>query len=261
MKLRLWFAVLVAALLVGLANFAANFAAAQVDREQQETVDKAAETVKHFAVDPDMQWFRNNVGKAKGIIVVPVSVKGGFIIGGSGGVGVFLDRGEQDQWSYPAFYQIASVSFGLQAGGDVSEIVMLVMSEKGRNALLTTKFELGGDVSVAAGPVGAGMKAQTADVIAFSRTKAGLYGGLNVEGSVVKPKNEWNNLYYGKPVTPKQILIDQSVQNPNADPLRAAVASAAKDDAAGSSSLRSPILAHGGGSPCGGGGVILAPAG
>ncbi len=200
---------------------------AQADAEQQATVNKAVETVKRFAVDPDMQWFRNNVGAAKGILVVPVSVKGGFIVGGSGGVGVFLDRGEASDWSYPAFYQLASVSIGLQIGGDVSEIVMLVMSDRGRDALLTTEFKLGGDVSVAAGPVGAGAKAQTADVIAFSRTKGGVYGGLNLEGAVVSPKDQWNGLYYGRPVTPKQILLDRAVRNPNAEALRSAVAATA----------------------------------
>lgn len=201
---------------------------AQADAEQQATVNKAVETMQRFAVDPDMQWFRNNVGQAKGVLVVPVSVKGGFIIGGSGGVGVLLDRGAANDWSYPAFYQLASVSFGLQIGGDVSEIVMLVMSERGRDALLTTEFKLGGDVSVAAGPVGAGAKAQTADVIAFSRTKGGVYGGLNVEGAVVSPKDQWNGLYYGRPVAPRQILLDRTVRNPNADALRAAVAAAAE---------------------------------
>jgi lipid-binding SYLF domain-containing protein len=212
-------------LLFGLGSGPAR---AQVDAEQQATVNKAVESVNRFAADPDMQWFRNNVGKAKGILIVPVSVKGGFIIGGSGGVGVFLARGEANDWSYPAFYQLASVTFGLQAGGDVSEIVMLVMSEKGRNALLTREFKLGGDVSVAAGPVGAGAKAQTADVLAFSRTKAGVYGGLNVEGSVVNPKDDWNNLYYGQTVTPSQILVSRAVTNPKAEPLRAAVAAAAR---------------------------------
>ena len=191
-------------------------------------MNKATESVKRFAADPDMQWYRNNVGKAKGILIVPVSIKGGFIIGGSGGVGVFLDRGQANDLSYPGFYQLASVTFGLQAGGDVSEIVMLVMSEKGRNALLTTEFKLGGDVSVAAGPVGAGAKAQTADVIAFSRTKGGVFGGLNIEGSVVNPKDNWNSLYYGQPVTPSQILVTRAVSNPNADPLREAVATAAR---------------------------------
>jgi SH3 domain-containing YSC84-like protein 1 len=213
------------ALLFGVGSGPAR---AQADAEQQATVNKAVESVNRFAADPDMKWFRNNVGKAKGILIVPVSVKGGFIIGGSGGIGVFLARGEASDWSYPAFYQLASVTFGLQAGGDVSEIMMLVMSEKGRNALLTREFKLGGEISVAAGPVGAGAEAQTADVLAFSRTKGGVYGGLNIEGSVVNPKDNWNGLYYGQPVTPSQILVGRTVTNPNADPLRAAVAAAAR---------------------------------
>jgi SH3 domain-containing YSC84-like protein 1 len=214
-----------ALLLLGLGT---GLARAEADAEQQATVNKAVETVNRFAADPDMQWFRNNVGNAKGILIVPVSVKGGFIIGGSGGVRVFLDRGQANDWSDPAFYQLASVTFGLQAGGDVSEVMMLVMSEKGRNALLTTEFKLGGEISVAAGPVGAGAEAQTADVLAFSRTKGGVFGGLNVEGSVVNPKDDWNGLYYGEPVTPSQILVSRTVSNPNADPLREAVAAVAR---------------------------------
>jgi SH3 domain-containing YSC84-like protein 1 len=226
--MRFSFMKLCCVVIVFLFGLGTDPARAQADAEQQATVNKAVESVKRFAADPDMQWFRNNVGKAKGILIVPVSVKGGFIIGGSGGVGVFLARGEADDWSYPAFYQLASLTFGLQAGGDVSEMMMLVMSEKGRNALLTTEFKLGGEVSVAAGPVGAGAEAQTADVLAFSRTKGGVYGGLNVEGSVVNPKDDWNGLYYGQPVTPSQILVGRTVSNPNADPLRAAVAAAAR---------------------------------
>ena len=214
-------AILALALSVG---WHSGFARAQADAEQQATVNKAVETVKRFAVDPEMQWFRGNIQRAKGILIVPVSVKGGFILGGSGGVGVFLDRGEANSWSYPAFYQLAGVTFGLQIGGDVSEIMMLVMTDSGRDALLTTEFKLGGQISVAAGPIGAGAEAKTADVLAFSRTKGGLYGGLNVEGSIVRPKNDWNGNYYDQPVTPRQILIDRTVANPKANPLREAVA-------------------------------------
>jgi lipid-binding SYLF domain-containing protein len=98
----------------------------------------------------------------------------------------------------------------------------------GKSGISQARMRLGWDASVAAGPVGAGAKAQTADVLAFSRTKAGVYGGLNIEGSVVNPKDNWNGLYYGQTVTPSQILVSRAVTNPKADPLRTAVAAAAR---------------------------------
>jgi lipid-binding SYLF domain-containing protein len=191
--------------------------------EQQEQVDKAVEVIDRFARDPEMEWIRNNAPEAKAIMIVPQMVKGGFILGGSGGTGVMLSRNEDGTWSYPAFYSMGSVTLGLQIGGEISEIIILFMTTKGRDAMLTREFKLGGDVSVAAGPIGGGAKAQTADAYAFSRTK-GIYGGLNIEGAVIEVRDSWNEAYYGKPVQPSAILVERSVANAAADPLRAAVA-------------------------------------
>lgn len=223
-KRRRWTWLLTAALLVATWTIQAW---ADETESQQTTVDRAEQTVERFAADPDLQWFRDNIDEAEGVLVVPVSVKGGFIVGASGGVGVLLDRHSDGTWSYPAFYQLTSVSLGLQAGADVSEVILLVMTEAGQDALLSTELKLGGDVSVAAGPVGVGAKAQTADVIAFSRSRAGLYGGLNLEGSLVRPKPAWNRTYYGRSVSPREILLERSVSNPDADALRRALAEAA----------------------------------
>jgi lipid-binding SYLF domain-containing protein len=107
----------------------------------------------------------------------------------------------------------------LQIGADASEIILMIMTEKGINAMLTTEFKLGGDVSVAAGPVGASAKAQTADILAFGRSK-GLFGGISIEGAVVAPRYEWNDSYYKGPATPVDILIKRTVKNPQADELR-----------------------------------------
>ncbi len=99
----------------------------------------------------------------------------------------------------------------------------MVMTENGIDALLSSEFKLGADVSVAAGPVGAGAKAQTADIIAFSRTK-GIYGGINVEGAVVKIRNDRNRAYYGRGVRPTDIFVTRSVSNPGAEGLRQTIA-------------------------------------
>lgn len=196
--------------------------------EQEQLVTKAETTFSNFESDPDMKWFRDNIGKAKAVLIAPEIVKAGFILGGSGGRGVLLARNAKTgKWVGPAFYTLATGSVGFQAGISVSEVVMLVMTEKGLNSLLSTSFKVGGDVSVAAGPVGAGAKSNiAADLISYSRAK-GIYGGLNLDGTVVSTNDEWNSAYYGKAVTPPDILIRQNVRNPQAIPLQRQVAKAA----------------------------------
>ena len=104
------------------------------------------------------------------------------------------------KWLGPVFYTMATASVGFQAGISVSENVTLVMTDKGFNSLLATSFKMGGDASIAAGPVGAGAKSDiVADLITFSRAK-GVYGGVNLDGTVVTSSDDWNQAYYGKKV-------------------------------------------------------------
>ena len=189
-------------------------------------VDAATIAVDTFTVDPDMKWFRDNMSNAKGVLIVPQLVKGGFIFGGSGGSGVLLVKGKGNIWSDPAFYTMGSGTVGFQIGVEVSEIILMVMTDKGVDALLTSSFKLGGDVSIAAGPIGAGAKAQTADILAFSRTK-GIYGGVNIEGAVLKIRSDWNHDYYGNQTSPRAILLERNATNTHADELRSAVANLA----------------------------------
>lgn len=185
-----------------------------------ELVDRAASVYKGFMADPNMEWFQRNVGRARGIFIVPQMLRGGFILGGAGGRGVLLAQEEPSaKWSYPAFYSMGSVSFGFQAGADSSEIILLIMTERGLNAMLSTDYKLGADASIAAGPVGASAKAQTADILAFGRSQ-GIFGGISVEGAAITPLFDWNRQYYGKPVQIFDILINQSLTNPQADSLR-----------------------------------------
>ncbi len=194
----------------------------------EELVVKANITFSNFVADPDMTWFRNNVKKAKAVLIVPQLLKAGFIFGGSGGSGALLARdAKTGRWSYPAFYTMGAASFGFQAGAQASEVILMIMTEKGLNAMLSTSAKLGGDMSVAAGPVGAGASVATADVLAFSRTK-GVFAGVSVEGSVIKTRDGWNQEYYGKPVTAVDILIRRSVKNPKADKLIQTVTKATK---------------------------------
>ncbi len=184
-----------------------------------ELVDKATITMKRFLEDEQMSWLRDHLKEAKGVIIIPQLIKGAFFFGGSGGSGVLLARYPGNTWSYPAFYTLGSVSFGLQFGGEVSEIVLLIMTQKGIDAFLSTAVKLGGDLSVAAGPIGMGAKAQLVDILAFGRSK-GAFIGISLEGAVIKPRDSWNRSYYGKPVRPVDIIYGRKVKNPHADRLR-----------------------------------------
>jgi lipid-binding SYLF domain-containing protein len=202
--------------------------AAYAQSDQQKLVAAAETTFNNFERDPDMTWFQQNVGRAKAVLIAPEIVKAGFIFGGSGGRAVLVAKDPKSgKWAGPAFYTMATGSVGFQAGIAVSETITLVMTDKGMNSLLSTSFKMGGDASVAAGPVGAGAKSDVvADLIAFSRSK-GVYGGLNLDGTVVKTSDEWNSAYYGKKVLPPDILVRMNVHAAGADKLLADVAKAA----------------------------------
>jgi lipid-binding SYLF domain-containing protein len=192
--------------------------------EAQKIVDGAKYTADTFGRGPELQWVRENIGRAKAILIIPEQVKGGFIIGGAGGGGALLARDAKSGiWSYPAFYTMGTASFGLQIGGAVSEIILLIMTDNGLDSLLASDVKLGTDISAAAGPVGVGAKAATVDVLAFQRSK-GLYGGLTVEGQIVVVERGLNEAYYQKGVSTADILIRRNVSNSGAELLRKAVA-------------------------------------
>jgi len=215
--------------LMAIASTGLIATSAHAQSDQQKLVVEAEKTLSNFVRDPDMTWLQNNLGRAKAVLIAPQIAKAGFIIGGSGGHAVLLAHdAKSGKWAGPAFYTMATASIGFQAGVSVSEAVTLVMTDKGLNSLLASSMKIGGDASVAAGPVGAGAKSDVvADLIQFSRAK-GVYGGLNLDGTVVAVANDWNKAYFGKEVLPPDILIRMSVSNKQADSLLAAVAKATK---------------------------------
>jgi len=218
----------VAGVLFGtLATAGLMVAPAQAQSEQQKLVNASVTTLSNFLRDPDMTWLQQNIGRAKAVMIAPEIAKAGFIIGGSGGRAVLVYN-NGGKWTGPAFYALATASIGFQAGISVSEAVTLVMTEKGMNSLLASTMKMGGDASVAAGPVGAGAKSDiVADLVTFSRAK-GVYGGLNLDGTVVHVSEDWNTAYYGKKVLPPDILIKGAAVNKAADPLLMEVAKASK---------------------------------
>jgi len=203
-----------------VAGLAAIPAAAGADEalDARQLVDKARLTFESVIVAPEMDALRDLIPRARGVFVAPQILRGAFIFGVSGGSGVFLARGERGgEWNGPAFYTIGEASFGFQAGGDASEVILLAMTDRGVTALLRNSVKLGADMSVAAGPVGIGVRAATAnlsvDIVSFSRSK-GLYGGVSVDGAVVATRGGLNAAYYGKYVTPADILVHRAVSNP-----------------------------------------------
>ncbi len=191
--------------------------------DARQLVERAKLSFEGMIVAPEMDGLRDLIRRAKGVFIAPQVLRGAFIFGVSGGSGVFFARSERPgQWKGPAFYTIGEASFGFQAGADASEVALLAMTDRGVNALLSTSVKLGADASVAAGPVGVGVRAATAnisaDIVSFSRSK-GLYGGVSVDGAVVATRGALNAAYYGKDVSTQDILIRGTVSNPHAAPL------------------------------------------
>jgi lipid-binding SYLF domain-containing protein len=201
---------------------------ASAQSDQQKLVAAAETTFSNFMRDPQMTWLQQNIGTAKAVLIAPKVAKAGFIFGGSGGHALLLARdAKTGKWAGPAFYTLATASVGFQAGISVSEVITMVMTEKGLNSLLSTSVKLGGDASVAAGPVGAGAQGEViTDMVSFARAK-GVYGGLNLDGTAVTISDEWNEAYYKKKVLPPDIVITESVKNAAAAPLLTAVGKAA----------------------------------
>ena len=195
------------------------------DRLQaRQLVEKASITLESFVSAGEMDKFRVLLKRARGVFISPQVIRGAFIFGGSGGSGVFMVRdNNRGDWAGPAFYTIGEVSFGLQIGGDASEVIFLAMTERGVTALLSSSVKLGADVGIAVGPVGAGADASTAnlsvDILTFSRSK-GLYGGASLEGAIVKVREGLNQAYYGKDVSPSDILVARTVTSGQAAKIR-----------------------------------------
>lgn len=197
--------------------------------DAQAIVDKAKVTFNTFMVDKDYEWLQKNLKNVKGLVIYPQVLKAGFIFGGSGGTGLLVVRDPKTgDWSQPAFYTMGSVTFGLQIGGEAAEVIVMAMSQKAIDSLYSGSVKFGGDTSIALGPVGAGADTNVkVDFFSFAKSK-GLYAGLNLEGSVVSVRDSLNKGYYGKDVSPAEIIVKQAVSNKGSAALRADLKKSAK---------------------------------
>ncbi|WP_375205110.1 lipid-binding SYLF domain-containing protein [Hyphococcus sp.] len=230
------FGALGAAALVAMAPAAAKPKA----EKAAELVVKAADTVSYFANDSAYEPLWELADDAKAMVIIPKSIRGGFIIGASGGNAVMIARNPDGSWSEPTFFTIGSISLGFQAGLEGSETILAIMTQRGMEHLLSTTVKLGADLSIAAGPVGAGAKAQTVDVLAFSRSR-GLYGGVSLEGAVMKARHSWNQDYYQANVTPADIIYREKVSQPRSAVLQNAVWALAHRDQPGAQPMIAPV--------------------
>lgn len=196
--------------------------------DQQALVDRARITFDSFMSDSNMSWLQENLHSARGLVIIPSLLRAGFIFGGSGGSGVLIvPNAATGSWSEPAFYTIGSVSFGLQIGGEAAEVIMFIRTQRAVDRMLTSRVQLGGDISMTVGPVGAGAGSTVlADVVSFARSR-GAFAGLSLEGAVVSVRNGWNEAYFGRSLRPADILVTHSVSNPGSAELREAVTRAA----------------------------------
>jgi lipid-binding SYLF domain-containing protein len=209
---------LIALLLCGPGRSLADDAA-----DAKKLVDQAEATLKNFLSDPDMKWFATHLQQSKGILILPKLMKGAFIFGVEGGNGLVLARDEKTgTWSEPVFYETSTASFGLQAGAQSSEAILLINTQKAVDSLMANKIKFGVDGSVAIGPKGSGADTSpTADFVTFARAK-GLFAGVSFDGASIRTKDEYNSAYYGEDVRPSDVIIARKAKpNPHSKELQA----------------------------------------
>ncbi len=197
--------------------------AARAQTEGQVVIDGARKTLADLRRDKEFGNAERLLRRARAVMIVPRLIKGGFFLGGEGGNGVVMVRNRNGGWSDPAFYTIGTASFGLQVGLEQSELILLVMTERGLNGLLNDNFKLGAQAGIAVVTLGSGVEGALAgptppDVVVWS-SSTGLYGGLTIDGSVVKARPDWNANFYGRRVTTRDVLFGH-VTSARAAPLR-----------------------------------------
>lgn len=202
----------------------------------EEVVDNARLTFAHFSGNPDLAWLRKNLKDAKGVLILPRLLQAGYFVGAALGSGVLLLRDERTgEWSDPAFYTVTAGSFGLQIGLKRSQVVALIMTRKGIDSMIGSKFMLGGDLNLTVGPVGRGLAGEMtptldADVVAYTRSE-GAYGGISLRGLILSPDDGWNELYFGRPMNASEILLNaSSVRHWYSARLRATVTNAQMEE-------------------------------
>src|SRR5216684_7511570 len=191
------------------------------DKEKDEDRLKNAGTVLAEILNIPDDIPQDLLDKAACVVVFPSVLKAAFIVGGSYGRGAMSCRKGEDfkgSWGAPTMMALEGGSFGLQIGGEATDFVLLVMNDRGASGILASKVKLGADASAAAGPVGRTASAETdatlrAEILSYSRAR-GLFAGVSLEGSTVRPDNGANRKIYGREVPARQIVLSKQVAVP-----------------------------------------------
>ncbi|HUN39289.1 MAG TPA: lipid-binding SYLF domain-containing protein [Acetobacteraceae bacterium] len=191
---------------------------AQAQSDSQSVINDARHTLADLRHNPEFGTAAQAMRRAKAVVIIPHLYKGGFIVGGSGGVGVMMVQARNGTWSNPAFYAIGSASFGLQIGLERSEMVLLVMTDRGLHGLLHDQFKLGASAGIAVVALGSSVEGALAgpnppDIVVWS-ANIGAYGGLTLEGSILRPQLNDDRAWYGRPVTTRDILFGRFAYPP-----------------------------------------------
>ena len=192
--------------------------------ETEKRLRAAANALKDVMGTPDKAIPQDLLNKAQCVIIVPDLKKAAFLVGGKYGKGFVSCRKPGGVgWSAPGSIRIEGGSFGLQIGGSEMDVFMLVMNERGMDRLLSTKFTLGGDATVAAGPVGRSTQAETdarmtAEILTWSRAR-GLFAGIALNGATLREDEDWNEELYGKPMKNREIVFGTVAAPKSAAPL------------------------------------------
>jgi lipid-binding SYLF domain-containing protein len=203
-----------------LAVIALGSLPASAQQKENERVQNAGQVMTEILNVPD-DIPADILNKAECVVVLPSVKKFAFGFGGSYGRGVMTCRGGADfkgPWGAPSMMALEGGSFGLQLGGQATDFVLLIMNPRGANSILSSKVKLGGDVSAAAGPKGRTASAETdvtmrAEVLSYSRAR-GLFAGISLAGSTLRPDNGANENLYGRKINAKDIVLKGAVQPP-----------------------------------------------
>ena len=190
-------------------------------QKESERLTSSYDVMRAVLDMPDQGIPKDLLNKSYCVVVFPSVKKGAFVVGASYGRGVMTCRsGSQFRgpWSAPAFFALEGGSFGLQAGGQATDFVLLIMNEQGATSVMTSKVKLGGDASVAAGPVGRTTSAETdvvmkAEILSWSRNR-GIFAGISLTGSTLRSDDDANKNLYGKDLNAKQIILQGQVKTP-----------------------------------------------
>ena len=191
---------------------------AWADGSKQRKILRTSQLIlEEIQKSPDQQIPMNLISKAKAIIVFPTMLKAGFFVGARYGKGIASVRAEETgEWGPPAFLYTTGGSFGFQFGAQAVDLILLVMSQRGLEGLLSEQFTLGGDIAISAGPVGRHAEASAdvfmqGEIYSYSRSK-GLFGGISLKGTIITSDSDANLAYYGEPYTAEDILLTKQVR-------------------------------------------------